>query len=78
MMLSAIGLMLFPLSKINAALGNVLPIEMTRYADGEQICHGKMFGECLRGDLSSNIEPILVVGDSHAAQLNIFLMLLEI
>lgn len=46
------------------------PIELTRYANSN-ICHGKMIGNCLKGDLSSS-KPILVVGDSHAAQLNIF------
>jgi peptidoglycan/LPS O-acetylase OafA/YrhL len=48
-----------------------LPIEYRRYADPAIICHGKIVGDCLRGDLSSNRE-ILVLGDSHAAMLNHF------
>ncbi|PTB91210.1 acyltransferase, partial [Marivirga lumbricoides] len=44
----------------------LLPIEYRRYADPATICHGKVVGECLRGDLSSEHE-ILVLGDSHAA-----------
>lgn len=54
---------------INAKLVAPLPIEMTRYADNQKICHGKIVDECLQGDLQSTNE-ILVIGDSHAAQLN--------
>jgi hypothetical protein len=46
-------------------------IAYTRYADPATICHGRVVGECLRGDLGSNKE-ILVLGDSHAAMLNLF------
>ncbi|GAB5477334.1 MAG: acyltransferase family protein [Marinobacter nauticus] len=48
-----------------------LPIEYRRYADPDTICHGKIVGNCLRGDLSSDRE-VLVLGDSHAAMLNHF------
>lgn len=47
------------------------PIEYRRYADPATICHGKIVGDCLRGDLTSNRE-VLVLGDSHAAMLNHF------
>lgn len=48
-----------------------LPTEYTRYADPSIICHGKVVGECLKGDLSS-VREVLVLGDSHAAMLNHF------
>src|SRR5690554_3823267 len=48
-----------------------LPVEYTRYADPSTICHGTMNGDCLKGDLNSEIE-VLVLGDSHAAMLNYF------
>lgn len=48
-----------------------LPVEYQRYADPTTICHGQIVGDCLRGDLSSNKE-VLVLGDSHAAMLNLF------
>lgn len=59
--------------KINAALSPAqLPIEYRRYADPESICHGKFHGgDCLKGDLSSRTE-VLVLGDSHGAMLNHF------
>ncbi len=48
-----------------------LPVEYTRYADPKTICHGQIVGDCLKGDLTSDKE-ILVLGDSHAAMLNHF------
>lgn len=54
---------------INSILSVQLPVTHTRYADSTTICHGQIIGECLRGDLSG--DPILLIGDSHAAQLNI-------
>lgn len=59
-------------STLNASFGRALPVGLTRYAAGEKICHGKMIGDCLRGDRSSESDPVLVLGDSHAAQLNLF------
>lgn len=48
-----------------------LPLKYQRYADPDTICHGKIVGDCLKGDINSNLE-VLVLGDSHAAMLNIF------
>lgn len=48
-----------------------LPEIYKRYADPESICHGKIVGDCIRGDSNSSYE-ILVIGDSHAAMLNLF------
>lgn len=47
------------------------PIEYSRYADLTTICHGEVVGECLVGDLTSS-NRVLVLGDSHAAMLNLF------
>lgn len=58
--------------KINTELTpEQLPIAYLRYADPTVICHGKIVGDCLRGDLNSH-KKILVLGDSHAAMLNYF------
>jgi len=46
-----------------------LPLEYTRYAEDKTICHGKVLESCLRGDVSN--PKILLIGDSHAAQLNL-------
>ena len=44
---------------------------MTRYANPKLICHGVQVGGCKRGN--PDAEPsVLVIGDSHAAQLNYF------
>ena len=45
-----------------------LALELTRYADDEAICHGKLLPNCIRG-----VGParFLLIGDSHAAQLNV-------
>ncbi|MCE5164957.1 MULTISPECIES: acyltransferase family protein [Plesiomonas] len=48
-----------------------LPNKYLQYADLNAICHGKIVGDCLRGDINSDKE-ILVLGDSHAAMLNEF------
>jgi hypothetical protein len=47
-----------------------LPIEFTRYADANTICHGQILPSCLRGDIASANRTMLI-GDSHAAQLNL-------
>lgn len=44
---------------------------MQRYADQDEICHGKIVDTCLRGDEAEDTD-ILVLGDSHAAMLNYF------
>lgn len=59
--------------RVNAAVQEPISIEYTRYADPSLICHGKVVGECLRGWAGfSTQQPVLVLGDSHAAQLNLF------
>lgn len=60
------------MAKVNQALSPApLPIEYQRYADPATICHGQIVGDCLKGDLTSTRE-VLVLGDSHAAMLNHF------
>ena len=60
------------MAKVNQALSPApLPIEYQRYADPATICHGQIVGDCLKGDLTSKRE-VLVLGDSHAAMLNHF------
>lgn len=46
-----------------------LPVEFTRYADDSKICHGKVLENCVRGVIAN--PQFLLVGDSHAAQLNL-------
>jgi len=58
-------------SAINKTVMNPLPVELKQYADQEEICHGHTNGRCLRGGDRSNTK-ILVLGDSHAAMLNLF------
>lgn len=58
------------LKKINNFVTPVA-VEYTRYADPNEICHSKIIGNCLKGDLRSQKE-VLVIGDSHAAMLNHF------
>lgn len=57
---------------LNASVTQPLAITYTRYADPDTICHGRMVGDCLRGEKASGDRPVLVLGDSHAAQLNLF------
>ncbi|QEA13258.1 acyltransferase family protein [Comamonas flocculans] len=60
------------MAKVNQALSPApLPIEYQRYADPATICHGQIVDDCLKGDLNSDKE-VLVLGDSHAAMLNLF------
>lgn len=67
LLVTAVGM-----KKINAYYTpEPLPVEYTRYADPKTICHGKIIGDCLKGDLNSDKE-VLVLGDSHAAMLNHF------
>ena len=71
--LFALGLLAASLTQgkaLNGSLTGILPVELTRYADDAKICHGKVIAECIRGDLTQ--QPVaLVIGDSHAAQLNL-------
>lgn len=72
---------LFTFIAVGVALGMVplnqalspesLPVEYQRYADPNSICHGQIVRDCLKGDLASEKE-VLVLGDSHAAMLNLF------
>lgn len=56
---------------LNPKLVSPLNVELTRYAPANKICHGLIVGDCIRGDQSAN-NTILLLGDSHAAQLNLF------
>ncbi|MEG0858382.1 MAG: acyltransferase family protein [Pseudomonas sp.] len=56
---------------LNPKLVDPLPLNLTRYADGSEICHGMVVGDCIRGDKESS-RILLMLGDSHAAQLNYF------
>ncbi|MCW2271450.1 acyltransferase family protein [Pseudomonas sp. JUb96] len=56
---------------VNAKLVAPLPVNLTRYAVDAEICHGKIVGDCIRGDKTSE-RTLLLLGDSHAAQLNYF------
>ncbi|MFJ4066657.1 acyltransferase family protein [Pseudomonas sp. NPDC089996] len=58
--------------RLNPQIVSPVPLEQARYAAPELICHGQQVGECKRGLLSA-MPSILVIGDSHAAQLNYFL-----
>ncbi|MFQ6558126.1 acyltransferase family protein [Pseudomonas sp. Lb2C1-1] len=57
--------------RVNASLVAPLPVELTRYAAPELICHGTQVGACKRGKSDAEVS-VLVIGDSHAAQLNYF------
>jgi peptidoglycan/LPS O-acetylase OafA/YrhL len=57
--------------QLNASLVAPLPVELTRYAAPELICHGTQVGDCKRGKADAEVS-VLVLGDSHAAQLNYF------
>lgn len=57
--------------QVNAKVVQPLDVHYTQYADPKTICHGKVVGNCLRGKQTA--KPMtLVIGDSHAAQLNLF------
>ncbi|MCB5363237.1 acyltransferase [Pusillimonas sp. CC-YST705] len=57
-------------SVLNAGAVAALPEERTRYAQPQTICHGQVVQACIRGDQSKR-PSVLVIGDSHAAQLNL-------
>jgi hypothetical protein len=60
------------MAKVNAVFTpEQLPIEYRRGVDPAISCHGKIVSDCFRGELSSNRE-LLVLGDSHGNQLNLF------
>lgn len=70
-LLTVTGLVIVASVMFNKRIEKPIPAELTRYAPAESICHGRMVGDCLRGD-RSGMRPVLVLGDSHAAQLNEF------
>lgn len=72
MLIVGVAMPLSLASRVNAAIDDPLPVAYTRYAAGDEICHGKVVKECIRGAPKYTTEPVLVLGDSHAAQLNIF------
>ncbi len=57
--------------KLNQYFIDSLPREYTRYAVEDEICHGKIVRNCVRGSIGSQ-NKLLLLGDSHAAQLNKF------
>lgn len=67
-----LGLVVWGGQWLNASLVAPLPVELSRYAAAELICHGAQIGDCKRGKADANVS-VLVLGDSHAAQLNYFL-----
>ncbi len=69
--LASVVLMVWGGPRVNASLVAPLPVELTRYAPPELICHGTQVGECKRGKPQAEVS-VLVLGDSHAAQLNYF------
>lgn len=64
-------LSLLPLGIANAINAKIPPpyTEASRYEDPTKICHGQVLQNCVRG--SALGKKILLIGDSHAAQLNI-------
>ncbi|MCX2889734.1 acyltransferase family protein [Pseudomonas sp. DCB_BI] len=68
---AAVVLVAWGAVRINASLVDPLPVELTRYAAPETICHGTQIGSCKRGKPDADVSA-LVIGDSHAAQLNHF------
>jgi peptidoglycan/LPS O-acetylase OafA/YrhL len=67
--MSAMALSPLAFAKSVNALVPDLPAEQNRYAVDKEICHGKILVNCTRGNRTS--KKILMIGDSHAAQLNI-------
>ncbi len=57
---------------LNAGIAPTPPQTALRYASPDSICHGQIAGGCQRGaPLGAN--EVLLFGDSHAAQLNLFM-----
>ncbi|MFI8482995.1 acyltransferase family protein [Pseudomonas sp. NPDC078700] len=71
LMIVSASLILMSLIPLNARLVSPMDVELTRYASGYEICHGRVVGDCSRGDRSAD-KTIVILGDSHAAQLNLF------
>lgn len=58
-------------SSLNSKLVDHLPPSLSRYAERSEICHTHIVDDCIRGESTSE-DVILLIGDSHAAQLNYF------
>ena len=65
------GVVILGSMPLHAIVEKPVPAELTQYAPATNICHGQIIGNCLQGDLTQS-PSILVLGDSHAAQLNEF------
>ncbi len=71
-LLAAFSLLLIAVAgPLSAKLVPALEASYTRYAAPSSICHGEIVGDCIRGDHKSK-KQLLLMGDSHAAQLNHF------
>ena len=70
-LLFSAGLLIIKSSSLNTGLVEPLAAERSRYAIQDEICHGKVLESCVKGDPQGSI-TILLMGDSHAAQLNLF------
>lgn len=70
-LISSLGGLLIVSLPLNSRIVEPLPPALTRYAPLEEICHGKVLDSCAQGDLNGS-KTILLMGDSHAAQLNYF------
>lgn len=57
---------------LNAGVAPTPAQATMRYAPPDSICHGQIRGDCQRGAARGAIE-VLLFGDSHAAQLNLFM-----
>ncbi len=56
---------------LNSNLISSSSVEMLQYAPQNEICHGQVLHNCIRGSHVSG-RTLLLMGDSHAAQLNYF------
>lgn len=55
---------------VNANLAPTPSLSLSRYGDQSTLCHSQMVGDCVRGS-ENGMKHILLLGDSHAAQLNL-------
>jgi peptidoglycan/LPS O-acetylase OafA/YrhL len=57
---------------LNAGVAPTPPRAALRYAPPDTICHGQINGDCQRGATRRHSD-LMLLGDSHAAQLNLFM-----
>ena len=57
---------------LNASVTPTPPKAALRYAASDTICHGRIHGDCQRGATRGR-SGLMLLGDSHAAQLNLFM-----